>query len=202
MQGNQRRTALMSLFILILMFTLVMFLAPPIVSWYVSDSKLDWVQLANVGQAYGFSATIISAMALIAIALSLRMQAIEARAQRRENHRAYHMQLLTMAIEDPGLAECVPSRFDAHFEKKKLYYMNLWFWWWNYNYSAGLISEHSLRRSIAYYASSELGRHYLDAHVEWRDPTMDRTQKEFFRIVDDERSKFFDPHPSSPEEEG
>ncbi|MEV7984654.1 DUF6082 family protein [Micromonospora sp. NPDC085948] len=167
----------------------------------MSDSKLDWVQLANVGQAYGFSATIISALALIAIALSLRMQVVEARAQRRENHRTYHMQLLTMAIQDPSLADCVPSNFDTRHEKKKLYYINLWFWWWNYNYSSGLMPEEQVRRSVAYLASSELGRHYLDAHVAWRDSTVDRSQRGFFRIVDEERSKMSDPQLPLPEEE-
>ncbi|MGW5556139.1 DUF6082 family protein [Micromonospora sp. NPDC003944] len=184
---------LIDIFAFVLVFALVLFFAPPIVSWYVSDSKLDWVQLANVGQAYGFSATIVSALALIAIALSLRMQVVEARAQRRENHRTYHMQLLTMAIQDPSLADCVPSNFGNGHDKKKLYYMNLWFWWWSYNYSAGLMPEEQVRRSIAFFAGSELGRHYIDTHVEWRDSTVDRSQKEFFRIVDEERLKVAEP---------
>jgi hypothetical protein len=174
--------------LLLLLFVLLIILLPFVVNWYARQARLDWVTLSNVGQAYGFSATIISALALLAIAISLRMQVHESRAQRRENHRSSHVQLLTLALKDPDLIDCVPAEYGDGRDKKKLYYMNLLFWWWNYNYRAGLVSEFSLRKNVSYYAGQELGRYYLDAAAKWRDPNPDSIDRQFFGIVDDERS--------------
>lgn len=67
----------------------------------------EWAQLSNVGQAYGSTSEIISAIALVAVARSFRMQAKQSRAAELQALRTMHADLARLSFDYPDI--CSPA---------------------------------------------------------------------------------------------
>jgi Family of unknown function (DUF6082) len=63
--------------------------------------RADWTEIGNIGQAYGAASAILSALALLGIAVSVRLQVREHFANRHQIVRTQHFRLLELALENP-----------------------------------------------------------------------------------------------------
>ncbi|MGW0502938.1 DUF6082 family protein [Micromonospora sp. NPDC003241] len=84
-------------------------LSPAGLLWIGERPGYDWSLLGNVGEAYGAASAILAGLALMGVAISLIIQAREAKAAREQALRALHTDLLKMAIV-PTSAAFHPDR--------------------------------------------------------------------------------------------
>ena len=64
---------------------------------------VDWIRLSYIGQTYGAASATLSALAVAGVAISLFLQARQARATNIQMIRDYQRELLKMALENPSL---------------------------------------------------------------------------------------------------
>ncbi|MFE2526892.1 DUF6082 family protein [Streptomyces sp. NPDC059382] len=63
----------------------------------------DWDKLSDISQAYGAVSVVLSAIALVGVALSLLFQVRQARTSSEQTIRDSHLQLVTIALSNPDL---------------------------------------------------------------------------------------------------
>jgi Family of unknown function (DUF6082) len=155
------------------------------VAWIPRLTNYNWVVLGNVGQAFGFIAAIVSALALIALAWSVNLQVRESRAQRLEAHRQTHMQLVGMALNDSSLHLAWPFREATISSERRHAYLNLLFSWWQYIYSSGLSSDEDTRDVIKDILRGQPARDYVLTSRPFRSRSPSPREQLFLKIVDD-----------------
>lgn len=164
--------------------------SPVAMSKIAASTDVDWEQLSYIGQTYGAASAIFSALALTGVAVSLILQARQARAARKEIERNHHFQLMEMAINDPELLTCwgaTSSERGARTLRQRLY-LNLIISYWEMMYEVGETSTRMLRshaRTALF--SQRLGYDF------WTDTRMARLevannarQRRFWKILDEE----------------
>ena len=164
-----------------------------------SSSSINWSKLSNIGQSYGFISAILSALALGAVAWSIRQQAVQIKSQRLETHRSTHMTLWKMAFDDPYLLACYPNPEGTAGANKRYYYLNLHYQWWHYNFEIGLMDEASLAHNAYWLFQGEAGREYYKQHLQHRGAVRasDRNAN-FFSIIDGAYSRALESGPAVP----
>jgi hypothetical protein len=78
-------------------------LSPLFLAAAVRYFSLDWVELGNAGQSYGFIATLVSALALIGVTVSISAQVRQNRTTQRQAFRTLHAELLKIAASEPDV---------------------------------------------------------------------------------------------------
>lgn len=157
---------------------------------------MDWIKLGNVGQAYGAASALLSAIALVAVAYSVFLQAKEARASRRQAARGFHHELIRLALDDPGYLAALggPGGQIAYSRARKGMYLNLWLAYWEMLFELGDLSEAELRLNVGgqFFNSSEARAFWSSGAETWSElmksqPRAKRAR--FVRLVDDEYQK-------------
>jgi hypothetical protein len=141
---RQWRTSALVLLGLLVLVTLVS--VSPAALLLLAHWRIDWNQLAIVGQAYGGVSAILSALALCGVALSLLQQSRQARADRVIAIRERHFELVKLDLERPDLIE-VSDMPDDHEERQVWLRSNLWMTHWLMRWQLGLLGEADLRRT-------------------------------------------------------
>ena len=141
---------------------------------------------------------ILSALALGGVAWSLRLQALETRAQRRESQRTTHAQILSIALNDPDLLTSYPMRAGEVADYKRYYYLNLFFQWWRDLHSAGQISDDVLRREFDVVLRGDAGRRYVRMNRDLRSDDATRTAPRFFQILEESLARAEATGPALP----
>jgi hypothetical protein len=173
---------------IVLLVTLTL-LSVMIVAWIGGIGSYDWTLVGNVGQSFGFAAAIFSALAFAALVWSVNLQVRESRAQRLEIHRQMHMQLISMALDDPNLQVAWPFHQDSLQAERRHYYLNLWFWWWRYNFQANIDSEEATKFNLRYALRSQAGRDYVERSRPNWGAAEDASTGKFFALVEEAYSQ-------------
>jgi hypothetical protein len=148
---------------------------------------INWVQLSNIGQAYGAISAVLSGLALLAVAISIRLQSREHLANRRQVHRDIHMRLTEMAMGDPSIMQCW-SPDDLSFERnRQLQYVNLMISFWYMQWEMRDISDKTLSAiASAQLFQSEMGRQYWRMYRNrWRSESLGSRLNRFCKVMDD-----------------
>lgn len=152
---------------------------------------INWTDLANIGQTYGAASAILSAIALIGIALSLTLQARQARTERIRLVRDRRIQLLEAVLDQPeiyGPVIGVSKEMTAD-EARQSLFAAMWVDYSRMGYELGILTEPMLRREIfPAMFKSEIGRAWWEtaSHIWTKDQMLTRRDRQFIKIVSDE----------------
>ncbi|MFF9819035.1 DUF6082 family protein [Streptomyces sp. NPDC014006] len=69
----------------------------------LAPANTDWGKLSDISQTYGAVSVVLSAIALVGVALSLLYQVQQTRTSHEQAIRDSHLQLATLALSDPDL---------------------------------------------------------------------------------------------------
>jgi Family of unknown function (DUF6082) len=166
---------------------------------------LNWPRLSEIGQTFGAASAILSALALGGIGISLFLQAGQAKADRIQSIREFHLELLQMTIGDlelfgPCLGSFGPPTLDG--KRQHLFMVIVMNYAWM-GYESGTISEQSLRGEVLKKMfQGEIGRQYWNeirpiAPLARRGT---RRSRRFFEIVQEEYDEPSYPDPLSSTE--
>ncbi|MDL4774522.1 DUF6082 family protein [Actinomadura xylanilytica] len=155
----------------------------------LSSRSGDWEELSWIGQTYGAASALLAVLALIGVAVSLFMQAHEAKAAREQGLRAVHTDLLQMAMDDPLYRGCWGPFFASGNVdgQREHMYVNLIISNWQMRYELRAISEEHLRATAHIVFSGEPGRRFW---AEGRDLRLraagGRRERRFLHLLDEE----------------
>jgi len=82
--------------------TMVVIASPWLMRWFVGGSS-TWIDAANIGQAYGGAAAVLSAFALVGVVISIALQSRAIRLQRTALAKERHFDLVKILIDHPTL---------------------------------------------------------------------------------------------------
>jgi hypothetical protein len=152
---------------------------------------LNWARLSEVGQAYGATAAILSALALIGVTAALFVQARDARTSQEHTARSFHLELTRLAMENSDLRPVTGLKDSDPSEDRRRMYANLWLTYWRSMYRLGSLNEKELRQGLSDETFSCIAGRQLwkAARLDYLDSATDRRTREFCRIVDDEYRK-------------
>lgn len=149
---------------------------------------MSWSRLSEIGQAYGTLAAALTALTLGMLAVSIFLQARDARIAQEHGTRTLHLELVQMAIDDPRLGLWSLS---SKTETRRQRYFNLWLMLWKTMYRLGDMTEGdlrlTLRRDLFPARSDAFGqRMWQRSREAYLTNVRGRREQRFFDIVDDE----------------
>ncbi|MFI6634303.1 DUF6082 family protein [Nonomuraea fuscirosea] len=172
---------------------LLVFLSPLVLTVLERLEGVEWADLSNVGETYGAASAVLSGLALLAVAISLVVQAGQARMARVQYVREFHRQLLSMALDDPyvygPVLGMVPEKSEIAY--RQTLYATLWINYARLGHSSGLLTNAALRAEIfPRFFRGEVGRAwYRRAEPFMTAAPGDRQGRAFVRILQSEYLK-------------
>jgi hypothetical protein len=168
----------------------VVVLSPFLLSGLTGVGSVPWTRLSEIGQTYGAISAVLSALALGGVAVSLFIQARQARASEIQAVRGYHLELVRLQLDDlPTYLPCWgPLDLPGATAQRRHIYTNLMFAYGSMGYGVGEISEPLLRNMLAGMFRGEFARRYwVAARGAWVASAAERRRgHRFVAIVDDE----------------
>ena len=150
----------------------------------------DWGRLSDIGQTYGATSAVLSALALGGVAVSLLLQARQGRAERIQAIRGLHTDLVKMQLDDlPTYLPCWgPLDLPTDDDRRRHIYTNLLMQYAWMGYEIGTVPEPLLRDMLGnMFRGDVAGRYWPLARTSWVASTGGtRTGRRFLQIVDDE----------------
>jgi Family of unknown function (DUF6082) len=185
-------------------------LSPLALALIATEGHADWTQLGNVGQAYGAISAILSALALVAVSISLALQAKESLANRRQVHRNIHMRLAEMAMSDPIFMECWGPDADevSHDESRRTQFLNLMVSFWYMQWELRDVTDEQLRTMATdgLFHTSAGRKFWLDRREQWTSNSVGSRLNKFREIMDQALSSALkseiDDYPAAPRDTG
>ncbi|TDE33667.1 DUF6082 family protein [Actinomadura sp. 6K520] len=156
---------------------------------------VEWDEIGAIGDAYGAAATLLTAVSLVGITVSLLLGAKDSRTNRAQAIRTFHFELIRMQLEDPELLwangwprpemrsdqERTTARVRQHL------YANLWVYFYLMQYELRVLSEANLRALLVNELfNGEVGRQYWKSTGCTFEVMKGRRVKRFFQIMDEE----------------
>lgn len=169
---------------------IVLIALSPLALEFVADRRrVDWTRLGNVGQAYGAISAILSAFALVAVAISIALQAKESLANRRQVNRSIHMRLAELAMSDPVYMRCWGPGADkvSHDESRRTQFLNLMVSFWYMQWELRDVSDQGLRSMAAdNLFHTDAGRSFwLDQREQWTANSVGSRLNRFREVLDE-----------------
>lgn len=163
----------------------IIILSPLALKAVATIFNLNWIQLSNIGQAYGAISALIAGIALAGVAASVFLQAHETRHNRWAADRGRHFELMRMAVEDPFYQQAF-SLPDISTDQARISgYINLLLQHWSILWEFGDISEPVLRGLLADVLHSNAGRTYWKQFGNGREQLATSEREiEFIRVAD------------------
>ena len=188
-----RRLLTLALLFLVILALLGFVVISPFFLAPLNDQTTDWSKLSDIGQTYGAASAVLAAFALTGVALSLILQAREAKASRGQTLRALHTDLMRMAMEDPVYRACWGSFFtsDNTDEQRAHMYVNMIVNHWLMMWELRPITEAHLRSIAGVVLAGPISwRFWTDARqrrllsaATWRERHFNRILDEVYRTV-------------------
>lgn len=206
MGPTRRHVAVATLLLLVIVLASGLIAASPLALGLLDRQSRDWERLSWIGQTYGAASALLAVLALIGVAVSLFMQAREAKASREQALRAIHTELLQMAMDDEVYRRCWGPFFasDDPTGQREHMYVNLIISNWQMQYELRVFSEPHLRSAAHILFSGEVGERFWSDVRELRAGTAStRRERRFHEILDEEyqhalTSPVVAPTPESP----
>ncbi|WP_433077939.1 DUF6082 family protein [Dactylosporangium sp. CA-052675] len=176
-----RRLALAGLLLLVVAFVVL----SPALMVAAAGYPLPWQRLGDVGQAYGAVSAIISALALLGVAVSLVIQQRQHRMTEEQFVRQRHAELVRLTLDNDkylfSWGEVPPPGYDTAL----LGFSNLIVSYWLMLWRIGNIDETTLRRNARRLFNGQVGRdQWRLGGPDWTTP--DGRSARFVAIMDEE----------------
>ncbi|MBY8863974.1 DUF6082 family protein [Nocardia sp. CA2R105] len=173
---------------------LAVVLLSPLVLWVLAKAPgVNWSQLQQVSQTYGATSTILSALALVGVAVSVFLQVRQSRAGATEATNRFRLELVKLAADEPTTyLPCLgmPKDGQTTDAARQQLFTLLWMQHQFLGFQAGAVDEFALRSDVlAWLFRGEVGREYwAEARHHWlqEGPGRTRTHVRFARITDEE----------------
>lgn len=151
----------------------------------------QWSLLSNVGQSFGGVAAILSAIALLGVTYSVRVQARQTLEQRVEAVSNQQRELIFKLLEFPELGSVHDDQGLGRSGRERSArdsYRNLWFIYLFNAYRLQEIPENSIRQAMSreYFANTEGIQFWRVARTAFEADVSESTRHRFIEIVDDE----------------
>jgi hypothetical protein len=186
---SARRTGLTILLVLIAVVAAALVGLTPVALTVFRGDKTNWERLSYIGQTYGAASALLSALALVGIAVTLVLQARDTKVSREQGQRILHVDLLKMAMENPLYRRCwgpIGYAEDAETELQHIY-VNLIFSEWQTSFEIKTMDERLLRAVARSLFRGEVGRRFWRNARETRIATSStRRERRFHQILDEE----------------
>jgi Family of unknown function (DUF6082) len=152
-QGSHPRTTsrLLISSAAILIIVAVLVVSPLLLLALAKALHLDWVQLSNIGQSYTGMSAVLSAVAILGVVVSLRLQSQQTMLLRRQTTRQFQFELLQMGMSDPLYASVMQLSSNPtsdHDSFRRHVYATQWPRYLEFVYLAGEISEADLELTL------------------------------------------------------
>ncbi|MGI5160540.1 DUF6082 family protein [Microbispora sp. CA-102843] len=162
---------------------------------------IDWGLVGQVGETYGGASAVLAALAFVAIAISLMLQASQLRSARVQVVRNIHRDLLRMAMENPSLYRPVigAAGHATDDDVRQHFYAVLWMNYMRLAFEERVVLESPLRKEMLRgMFTSQSGRDWWEqARGDWYEGTRDsRAERKFYEIVDSEYRRALTLEPS------
>jgi hypothetical protein len=184
-----RRTALTVLLVLTVVLAAGLVGLSPIALRAFRGGRATWERLSFIGETYGAASALLSALALVGIAITLVLQARDTKVSRDQGQRILHVELLKMAMDNPVYRRCwgpIHYADDAETELQHIY-TNLILSEWQTSFEVKSMDERLLRAVAARLFTGEVGRRFWVNARETRIATSGtRRERRFHRIIDEE----------------
>lgn len=199
--GRRLFTIILICLVILVSATLVAFSPLALELW--KNSPANWNWLSEVGQTYGAASALLAMFALVGVAVSLVLQAREAKSAREQTLRSLHGELMRMAMEDPLYRACWGAFFtsdDPDAQRAHMYVnqiINNWLTMWELR---GITEAH-LRSVASIVLAGPYGRKYWDEVRRLRMKSASgRRERRFYKILDEEyeRIRNIPPRPLPP----
>jgi hypothetical protein len=161
---------------------------------------IDWDRLSSIGQTYGAVSAVVATVALLGVMISLIVQGREVREARKNARRSHHVELMRMAMDDPGYMECWgPYLTDSFGAERQHTYVNLIVAHWYSEHEIGEMSDTLLRATAASVLASAPGRRYWQSSgTFWRDNYSGHRARRFHRVLEEVYQEAIKRPPSTP----
>ncbi|MGC4750049.1 DUF6082 family protein [Micromonospora sp. DT201] len=113
------------------------------------DGDTDWVELSNIGQAYGAVTAVLSALAFLGVAASLLLQWRLNVMSHAVSARERHFELIKLTMDRPEIAYFVDDGAVSSGTMAQQLNINLWVGHWFLLWKTREIDEFGLRRQLA-----------------------------------------------------
>ena len=120
------------------------FAGPPLLLLLQRVYPLDWSPLSSIGQSYTGMSALLSAAALVAVAVSIQFQGREVRISQTLAVHDSQRELIKMAFDDPSLLPCIADFAEPDLREKQLTYNTLWLRYYELSYGTGYMSAERL----------------------------------------------------------
>ena len=178
---HRLRVVLVALLVFVLLVLLLpLFLIGP----GFGDINTD--RISAVAALYGVTSTILSALALCGVALSILFQAQANRSSAHIAAREQHASLMRQSMDDAELRACwssttLPAQGPS---ERQLAYTNLIFCFWEMQWETGIFSDGyvSSHAAITFKDSTIARRYWKQARIARAECGCDRSQ--FYRLID------------------
>lgn len=147
---------------------------------------MNWGELSNVGQTYGAVSAILSALALIGVAISVALQRRESRFSRLEASRTRHHEMVLLALENPSYLQVIEGPSHLALDVRRFFvYINLYLQYWQMLWEFSDISVEELRVHARGIFSNDVGCEYWrrNGYLRQRNDNT-KKEREFDRILD------------------
>ncbi|GIH92163.1 DUF6082 family protein [Planobispora siamensis] len=198
-RGFARRALITILLLVVVGLVSGLVAISPLALSLLGDQAGDWERLSLIGQTYGAASTLLSVLALLGVAVSLVLQAREAKSDREQALRMLHTDLMKMAMEDPLYRRAWGPFFDSddHDTPREHMYVNLIVSQWAMEYELETITEQHLRSIAFTLFSGPAGRRYWRNVRDLRlESASTRRERRFHQILDEEFARA--PEPPGP----
>ena len=168
-------------------------ISPLLLTWVGRVNGIDWTRLSYIGQTYGATSAILSAVALLGVSLSLLVQARQARTERIRIVRDRHMDLLRLVLEEPDIYyPVIGAQKRSALANRRHLFATMWMNYARTGYQMKIFSEEDLRQDILgpAFEGEPARMWWCNARRYWDYlAKSDRPERKFIEIMDDEYRK-------------
>ena len=168
---------------------MVVVIASPLSLLLLNSLDLPWERLSAIGQSYTGPAALLSAIALVALVVTVRLQDQQTTVAKQVAVREMQFQLLMLAMNDEGARALFNPTFGSDLEFRKRMFRTMSLRYLQFAFSIGELHQPELSKIL----QDEIVMHIED--VEWWDRSGRSTwhvasqstgEREFFAVLDQE----------------
>jgi hypothetical protein len=150
----------------------------------LSTQHLNWTLLSDVGQTYGGTSAVLSALALLAVSYTTAIQVQESRNRRHESNRLMHLELIKLSLENPEYLASWGAP-DKGLERRQIVYTNLVMNYWFHQHRVGVLKEVELVKIMkSAFVRPEVNTYWKQSRESWKEIPNNVREKHFIDVVD------------------
>lgn len=148
---------------------------------------VDWRHLSDIGQSYTGISTLLAAGALVAVAISARLQARQLSITQVQSTRDQQFRIIQLALDDPELAAAIPFKSSASSAtQKQMRYISMQFLFWEYALLFGHVTPSGLEDTLRtqYFTLPMVCQFWEDRRLSWITQVSSPGMHAFVHIVE------------------